>query len=400
MKSLLIKFGKGLNAMKREGVWHGGKRSVAAFFKLFRRVGSGDILFISSGVGDSAKYRSERQAEELGLHGFKCSITVQDNPLLPRYADRFKIFIFQKTIYSRTVVKMVEKIKARKKEIIFETDDLVYEPEYVRQMDFYQKLNALEKKQYETGVGSEILTDEYVKICVTTTPFLAEKLKKYGKQVFISKNKLSNYDVGVADKILENRIDRGDGKIRIGYFSGTASHDKDFETAKEALVDILEKYPQIEIHFFGPLEISDEYAKLSHRIKKHPFAPWEKHLENIASVDINIAPLERGNPFCEAKSELKWFEAGILGVPTVAVKNQTFSEAIDDGVNGFLAGNPDEWFKKLEKLILDKNLRENMGKEAREKSLREYTTKNSHNSEYYNYLRSRLQDAKSKNSIS
>lgn len=396
MKSWAVKLGKGMNAMKREGIWRGGKRSAAAFFKLFRKVGSGDILFVSSGVGDSAKYRSERQAEELGLHGFKCGVTVQDNPFLPRYADRFKIFIFQKTIYSKTIAKMVEKIKAQKKEIIFETDDLVYEPEYVRQMDFYQKLNALERKQYETGIGSEILTDEYVKTCVTTTPFLAEKLKKYGKQVFISKNKLSNYDVGVADKILEGRIDRGDGKIRIGYFSGTASHDKDFETVKDALVDILEKYPQVEIHPFGPLEISDEYAKFSHRIKKHPFASWKKHLENIASVDINIAPLEKDNPFCEAKSELKWFEAGILGVPTVAVKNQTFSEAISDGVDGFVAGDDEEWKEKLEKLISDKNLRKSMGEKAREKVLREYTTKNSHNSEYYNYLRSRLQDAEAR----
>ena len=125
--------------MKRDGIWRGGKRAAGSFFKLFALVGSGDILFISSGVGDSAKYRSERQAEELRLHGFKCSVTVQDNPLLPRYADRFQIFIFQKTIYSKPVARLIEKIKAQKKEIIFETDDLVFDPEYIRQMDFFQK---------------------------------------------------------------------------------------------------------------------------------------------------------------------------------------------------------------------------------------------------------------------
>ena len=58
MKSWSVKLGKGISAMKREGIWRGGKRSVVSFFKLFGRVGSGDILFISSGVGDSAKYRS------------------------------------------------------------------------------------------------------------------------------------------------------------------------------------------------------------------------------------------------------------------------------------------------------------------------------------------------------
>ena len=399
MKSWGVKLGKGIGAMKREGILHGGKRSAAAFFKLFRKVGSGDILFISSGVGDSAKYRSERQAEELSLHGFKCSVTVQDNPLLPRYTDRFKIFIFQKTIYSKTVAKMIERIKAQKKEIIFETDDLVFDPKYIQQTNFFAKMNALEKKQYETGVGSEILKDDYVKMCVTTTSFLANKLRKFKKQIFISKNKLSLEDLDIVNKITvshsRSHLEQIRGEtstimVKIGYFSGTASHDKDFGTVKDALNDILEKYPQVELHLFGPLEIDHIYDKFSHRVIKHPFASWEKHLENIAGVDINIAPLEIGSPFCESKSELKFIEAGIVGVPTVAAATQTFQESIEDGMDGFVASNTKEWIEKMEKLILDENLRRNMGKEAREKTLREYTTKNSHNSEYYNYLRSKL----------
>ncbi|HLM84027.1 MAG TPA: glycosyltransferase family 4 protein [Candidatus Bathyarchaeia archaeon] len=390
MKSWAVKLGKGIGAIKRDGVWRGGKRAAGSFFKLFRKVGSGDILFISSGVGDSARYRSDRQAEELSLHGFKCSVTVQDNPLLPRYADRFKIFIFQKTIFSKPVARLIEKIKAQKKEIIFETDDLVYDPEYIRQTDFFRKMNALEKKQYETGVGSEILNNDYTKTCVTATSFLADKLRQHGKQVFISKNKLANYDVEVGEKILEGKIERGDEKIRIGYFSGTASHDKDFETVKEALKYILEKHPQVELHLFGPLEFDDVYAKYDGRVKKHPFASWERHLENIASVDVNISPLEVGNPFCESKSELKFIEASIVSVPTVAAATRTFKEAIEDGVDGFFAGNTEEWIEKLEKLILNGDLRRQMGEIAREKVLENYTNKNSRNEEYYDFLKSKL----------
>ena len=391
MKSWSVKLGKGISAMKRDGVWRGGKRSVVSFFKLFGRVGSGDILFISSGVGDSAKYRSERQAEELKLHGLKCSVTVQDNPLLPRYADRFKIFIFQKTIYSKTVAKMIENIKAQKKEIIFETDDLVFDPEYVKRMDFFERLNVLERKQYETGVGSEILNDEYVTSCVTSTTYLAEKLKKLGKQVFISKNKLSNYDVETAQKIYDKKNDDKGDKVKIGYFSGTASHDKDFETMKDVLTNILEKHPQVQLHLFGPLEIDHIYANFDERVKKHPFVPWEKHLENIAGIDLNIAPLEIGNPFCESKSELKFIEAGIVGVPTVAAATQTFREAIKDGVDGFVAGDDGEWKEKLEKLILNGDLRRQMGEIAKEKVLENYTNKNSRNKEYYDYLKSKLE---------
>ncbi len=74
----------------------------------------------------------------------------------------------------------------------------------------------------------------------------------------------------------------------------------------------------------------------------------------------------------------------------MAAATQTFREAIADGVDGFLASNTEDWVEKLEKLITDKKLRKEMGKKAREKALQKYTVKNSSNEEYYNYLRSRL----------
>ena len=194
MKTLLIKGGKAISTIRREGLVKGGKRVASAFFAMFGKVGSGDILFITGGVGDSARYRTWRQAEELEIHGFRCSVTVQDNPFLPRYAGKFKIFIFHRVLFTPSVARMIEKIKAQKKEIIFETDDLVYDPKYLQHMDYFRKMNAFEKKLYENGVGGEILRDDYVKTAVATTSFLAGKLKEEGKKVFISKNKLSLAD--------------------------------------------------------------------------------------------------------------------------------------------------------------------------------------------------------------
>lgn len=110
----------------------------------------------------------------------------------------------------------------------------------------------------------------------------------------------------------------------------------------------------------------------------------------MANVDINIAPLEIGNPFCESKSELKFFEAGIVGVPTVAAATAPFVEAIADGIDGFVANGTEQWIAKLEKLILDENLRKEIGAKAREKAISRYTTINAANNDYYEYLRSRI----------
>ncbi|MDD5083605.1 MAG: glycosyltransferase [Candidatus Moranbacteria bacterium] len=411
MNLLLIKIGKALHTLKREGLWRGGRRVSKAFFALFRRVGSGDVLFITGGVGDSALYRAHHVAEELEIQGLTTGITVQDNPFLPSYADKFSVFIFHRVLYTPSVAKLMERIKAQDKEIIFETDDLVFDPQYLKFMDYFQKMNNLERKLYENGVGGEILNDPYVKVCTTTTTFLAEKLREKGKRVFIVPNKLTQEDVAVAEAVIANkchselveesasvakgsldyaRDDNRKNTIKIGYFSGTLSHNKDFATITDALATVLEKYPQTRLFLVGPLETESKLSVFADRIEQFPYAARAQHFANVASVDINLAPLEIGNPFCESKSELKFFEAGIVGVPTVASATAPYKEAIEDGVDGFVASTTEEWVEKLCRLIEDAPLRTAMGEKAKAKAMQKYTTANAQNKEYYEYLHSKV----------
>jgi hypothetical protein len=314
-----------------------------------------------------------------------------DNFFLLGLVSRYKIFIFQRTLFTKKIAKMVDKIKARGKEIIFETDDLVFDTKFIQNTDFYKnKMTSLEKMQYEEGVGRQILVDPYVKTCTTTTKYLAKILGGYGKDVFVVKNKMSEKEVGICEGILENISRADDGFVRVGYFSGTASHNLDFASISEAVFWVMEKHEKVRLLLAGPLEVGEKFEKFGERVERLPLVPRGEHYKNIWKADINLAPLVLGDPFCEAKSELKFFEAGILGIPTVAVKNETYSGAISDGEDGFLAGDAKEWAEKISKLVEDENLRKKMGERAREKVLWEYTTKSSHEEEYYNYLRGKL----------
>lgn len=394
MRLLLIKIGKAFTTIRRDGLVVGGRR-VLSYLKLFLKtifsVKSGDILIITGGVGDSAHYRSYNQAEELNIHGHKASIMLQDNPFLSGLADKFKIFIFQRVIFTSSIARLIREIKRQKKEIIFETDDLVFDEKFIHDTDLYKnKMGAFERMQYKNGVGKEILIDPYVKIATTTTTYLAKILENYGKKVFIIKNKISIHEEEVAENIIKNIPREKDNYVRIGYFSGTASHNKDFATITDALQEVLEKYPQTKLYLAGPLDVESKLNIFKDRIITMPLVPRDKYYENIWKVDINLAPLVKDDPFCEAKSEIKFTEAGILGVPTVAIRNETFSGAISDGQDGFLADNTQEWTDKIGKLIEDENLQKEMGGRAREKVIREYTNRNSHEDEYYKYLKSKL----------
>lgn len=390
MKLLLIKVGKAWHTLQSDGIGPGLSRIFRAFFALFRRVRPSDILFVTGGVGDSARFRTEYVAEWLGRQGITSSITVQDNPRLPSYAGKFFVFVFHRVLYTPAVARLIEQAKILGCEIIFETDDLVYDPEYLKHMDYWRVMNPLERKLYEHGVGGEILADPYVKIATTTTSFLAEKLADRGKRVFLVPNRLPEADVRIADVILEGKRrepEEKNGVVTVGYFSGSRGHDKDFSTVSDVLLRLLDRHPKLRLFIVGPLVLDERFGRFATRIDRIPYVSREKHFRNVASVDINIAPLEIDNPFCEGKSELKFFEAGIVGIPSVAAATRTFREAIRDGEDGFVAGSEAEWEEKLERLIDDATLRKEVGEMARETALARYTTRVDDESGYVEYLK-------------
>ncbi len=391
MKLFLAKIGKAFVAIRQDGFVAGGKRIADYLWQFIKTLAtsfrSGHVLIIASGVGDSAHYRAFNVAEELNLHGIKTVVTMQDNPFLSFFVRRFAVFVFQRTIVTPKIEKMVNKIKKQHKKIVFETDDLVFDTTYMHRTDRYKNMSTFEKMQYEKGVGEEILADPYVEVCTASTRYIADILKEKGKKVFLVPNKINRKEEQIAQEIVENTQEREGDDIRLGYFSGTMGHNRDFATITEALIQILEKYPQVKLFLVGPLETENRLNQFRDRIVQLPMVSREKHYHNIAQVDINLAPLELGDAFCEAKSELKFFEAGIVAVPTVAVANRTFLEAITDGMDGFVARETDEWVEKLSRLIDDEDFRKRMGQKARETALKRYTITNADNPAYYAYMR-------------
>ena len=89
----------------------------------------------------------------------------------------------------------------------------------------------------------------------------------------------------------------------------------------------------------------------------------------IAETDINLAPLEPGNPFCEAKSELKFFEAAIVGVPTIASATEPFAAAIEDGISGLVVSDSEGWRRALDLLVTSQDRRRAIGAAAKQRAV-------------------------------
>ncbi len=111
--------------------------------------------------------------------------------------------------------------------------------------------------------------------------------------------------------------------------------------------------------YVGHLDIP-RYEKYIQRIVVH-----ECGLEGLASVDsqvdINLAPWF-DSVFNRAKSEIKWIEAALVKVPTIA-RLSGLADMMIDGQTGLLAKDS-EWKEKLENLILSADLRRELAENA------------------------------------
>ena len=131
---------------------------------------------------------------------------------------------------------------------------------------------------------------------------------------------------------------------------------------KPAIKQLLKKYSNVQLHIVGILDIPKDMKPFENQIVTHDYVDWDKLPVLISEVDINLAPLV-DSIFNRAKSEIKWIEAALVKVPTVASKIGAFSDAVVDGETGLLATD-EEWFDKLEALVLSPELRQKIADAA------------------------------------
>jgi glycosyltransferase involved in cell wall biosynthesis len=392
MNGFLVKLGKARGILKQDGFLVGMKNILRKILQVLRMIlkwPKGEIIFISGLTGAVAMYRTDYVAEELNEYGFKADVLYEDDPFLVSKVKKVKVIVLNRVSWNDNIQKLVKQAEVLGQSIIYDTDDLTFDVELFKQSEMYVNFNEAQKEQYEKTTGLEILESKQLKAITTTTSFLAEKLSRFKKPVFVVRNKLSKQELQwtrEARKIYLRRASR-DEDVRLGFFSGSVSHNRDFATIVPALEAILSRYKNVKLYLVGYLSTGDEfYKKFKDQIVQLPFVPRKKHYQNIAEVDINLAPLEMTD-FCQSKSELKFFEAGIIGIPTVAVENQTFLETIAHGKDSLLSKDTNAWVDNLERLIDDKELRITLGEKARQKVLKKYLTDSGDNVEYYEFLK-------------
>ncbi|HEY5331639.1 MAG TPA: glycosyltransferase [Acidobacteriaceae bacterium] len=273
------------------------------------------------------------------------------------FIDRADVLVICRARYAPPVAQLIGRARARNIPVLFDVDDLIFDPEYVHLIVETLDQDAGNDWTWDTYFALTGRFGAVLRMCdgaITTNERLASCIRRYapGIRVAIVPNFLNRAQQRVSSALFaEKKLSRfaRDECIHIGYFSGTPTHNRDFAVISGALGKLMDRDSRIRARVVGFLDRRAGLERHQDRIEVFPLQDFMNLQRLISQVEINVAPLQ-DNSFTNCKSELKYFEAAICGTITVATPTFAFANAIADGCNGFLA-NAHEWDEKLESAL-------------------------------------------------
>ena len=269
---------------------------------------------------------------------------------------RYDVIFIQKGIVStnlRGFDRLLEKVYDR---VIFDLDDLIYGRSVV---EFTQPFLRALQDPHQT----EIISSRS-RAVVAGSSYLRDLALQHNRNVFLIPTPVDT------DRFRPRRENSKPekGEIVIGWI-GIPGALVYLRAIENVLRDLSGRYPI--------------RLKLITRIPEKPFTlngvkiktvPWsyETEVQELEELDIGIMPLP-DSEWARGKCGLKLLQYMAMGIPSVSSRVGANSEIVEEGRDGFLAQDPDEWAGKLSRLVEDAQLRKKMGSEARAKVLEKYS---------------------------
>lgn len=355
---------------------HGGSKPVPPLDRRPLRVGFLADLFLPQ----CKLYRVDQKLEQMKAAGLDVELFDfrKDSRAAFEQAGLFDVWMIYRAPAFFDVLKVIRAANDLGRPTIYEIDDLLIDPKH-----FPEPLSAYDKSLSKEEYAGLQLATSYnggvARLCkygLASTPSLAQELARYVQtgHVITHRNALSQPHfeaMAVAARQPARRT--AHETVRIFYGSGTKAH-KDFlqDTFFAAMEDVMEARTNVEFMALGHVDAPALKQRFGGRFLQEP-PEWDigKYWAKLAAADINVAVLKK-SLLTDCKSEIKWLEAAMLGIPSVVSATSTMEEVIEDGETGLLAKSREDWTRQLLALVDDADTRLRIGKQARQIALRDY----------------------------
>ena len=329
------------------------------------------ILFVGEEISFASRYRVEHFREQLILNGYASKFIQMDQAEQEKIEEYTAVVMYRCSKLMEAEM-LADRAKAAKIPVYYDVDDLVFDYEKISGLHF---LKGSEYSDFRTTTDRIHGCMEFCDGYFTSTETLAEEIREEfpGKPVVINRNCMS-MEMEVLSHEAVEQTDKDKDRIYIGYLSGSKTHDQDFVQVEAALLEVMERHPEVYLKLVGVLDESG-MEPVQNRIEKLPFMDWRQLPGVIAGLDINLMPLENTLFHC-CKSENKWTEAALVKVPSVMSRNREMEYVIENGKDGWMCTTKEEWVSALESLVTDEKARKAMGEAAHQKVMEHYLTEN------------------------
>ncbi len=336
------------------------------------------------GTADLAQclhYRVKQKIEHLHAAGFDAEFVPQNEPeRFIALAPYFDVAIFYRVPAFPNIVEAISYAQQLGMSTFYEIDDLIFDRDYFPD-DINSYGGLLEPDEYANLVVDVPLFEQAMALCdygIASTPSLQKIIAAKVKtgQCFLHRNAFGELHERLAQES-PSLTSAAKDTVDIFYGSGTRAHNEDFECyAAPAIADIMQKNAKVRLSIVGYLSLPAMLSSFEDRIVcMPPLWDLENYWTNIvAKADINIAVLKPGL-VSDCKSEIKWLEAAMLGVPSIVSATATYRDILEDGQTAMLATSVEEWKEKLALLVDDADLRKKIARQAWELSRQNYSIK-------------------------
>jgi glycosyltransferase involved in cell wall biosynthesis len=291
------------------------------------------------------RYRCFNMIESLGLAepGIGAAwFSGEELEWAERIIDRADTIVICRARYTPAFGRLIAMAKSRGRRVLFDVDDLIFDTRFTHMV-----LDALDQNTTETDLDFWFAVmariGETMRLCdgvILTNDYLARRAADYcGLPTWVVPNYLNGAQLDLSARIVGRKRDSGwrrDGRIHLGYFSGTPSHNRDFAIVADTLAELLQRDRRLVLRIVGFLEPKGRLAGMADRIERFPLQDFINLQRLIGEVELNLVPLQ-DNTFTNCKSELKVFEAAITGTLSIASPAFTLTRAIEEGETGYLA---------------------------------------------------------------
>lgn len=326
-------------------------------------------------VAQCVRYRIEQKIEQLEANDVEVSaISWTDLATKQQELAFHDVVIFYRVPAEPAVLKAMAQVNATGKLSFYEIDDLLFDSAYPPALETYGGYLELETYlQLLKGMASFNAAARYCRFGIASTQPLVDKLAAlvFGKQCFLHRNGIDSLNTFK----LKPLKSLAKSSINIFYGSGTMAHNSDFtDLALPAIMRILDEHPNTFLMIAGYLKLPGVFLETYEgRVQQRPPVKSVKdYWSLLEQADINLAVLH-DDEINGCKSELKWFEAACLDIPSIVSNTANYCDVIRDGEDGLIAATTEDWYQHLNALVNNPVLRHGMAEKARLRTQAEYS---------------------------